>query len=424
MTRPASTPLRARMRHTRAVALGAERLLDRASARWRSAPGPVRDCVVPAVLLAGSFLPGTAHNGVDLGGLPHHSWDAVALALIAGQSVPLAIARRHPAVSLVVVACSFAAFQCLGYRPAFAGLGILVALCYAGYGGRRPSLLAAVATPAYLALALALAALGSPERAIDFATFFLVLALPWWAGAALRARARSQAERAHLDVELSVAAERRRIAAELHDVVTHHVTAMVLQADAGQVLGQDAAAAGSSSDRVAAAFDTIGEAGRRALVDLRTLLAVLADDGTDPATMTPHLRAVDDLITRSRDAGLQIDFESRVAPGTIATMPDATQLAAFRIVQEGLTNALKHAHGQPVSVRLGEDGRELRVEIVNPLAPDGPGGSARGSLLRGSGRGLIGLRERAAGAGGSLDAGSRDGHYVLRAALPIAPGHE
>lgn len=203
----------------------------------------------------------------------------------------------------------------------------------------------------------------------------------------------------------AVREERTRIARELHDVIAHTVTVMVVQAQAGPDLLGDPA----DARRVFGAIET---SGREALAELRRLLGVLRT-GDEQAVIKPQpgLGSLDGLVRELRAAGR--DVELRVE-GTPVELTPGVDLSAFRIVQEALTNTIKHGGGAraEVTVRYGQGAVEL--EVVD----DGPGANGGG----GAGHGLIGMRERTALYGGLLEAGDRKGRgYAVRAQLPIDP---
>ncbi|CAA9556297.1 MAG: Two-component system sensor histidine kinase, partial [uncultured Thermoleophilia bacterium] len=203
----------------------------------------------------------------------------------------------------------------------------------------------------------------------------------------------------------AVAEERARLARELHDVVSHSVAVMIVQAEAGDVLLDDDPA------RARSALRSIAASGRDALLDLRRLLGVLrAEEGAAALGPQPGVGAIESLLDDVRAAGLDVDLavEGRPEP-----LPVALDLSAYRIVQEGLTNVIRHAGGARARVTLRyEDGR-LGVEVSDDgHAPASPAGAA--------GRGLIGVRERVALYGGEVEAGPRaDGGFTLRAVLPL-----
>ncbi|MBB4689353.1 sensor histidine kinase [Amycolatopsis jiangsuensis] len=218
---------------------------------------------------------------------------------------------------------------------------------------------------------------------------------------ALRDRA-DQAERERdLLAERAVTAERRRIAREMHDVVAHRVSIVALQAGALSVRAPDEA-----TGQLA---EVIRESSSAALNELRDILQVLREEGTEPRALpAPALSGVRQLTEDLSAAGSRVRAE---LPDPLPQVPDPVGRAAYRIVQEALTNAAKHAPGTPIDVRLGSAGEGLVVEVANPLA-----GS---SGLPGAGYGVIGMRERVTLAGGSLRAGPDGaGNYRVRAVFP------
>ncbi|MEU6539265.1 histidine kinase [Streptomyces sp. NPDC047000] len=409
-----------------------ERVIRPVAGWWRSRGETARDGALALALAAVAFLPGLAANGIRLGELAERRLDLWGVLLGLAQCLPLVLRRRSPVLCLTLIAAAFAADQALGYLSSFGSVGLLLALYSAGaHAPRRRRPVAAVATVAYAALAAVLHRLGSPERAVEFVTFWLVLAACWTAGGWMRARRRHEEERRLHTAQLAVAEERARIARELHDVVTHHVTAMVVQSDAARFLLPTA------PDRVADGLTAIGSTGRRALVELRFLLDVLdtgKDAGTtgttgDAAVRTPG--RIGDLVAAARAAGQPVEFAERGDPrplhGTVA-------LAAYRVVQEALTNAVKHAPGRPVRVRLSHDPEGIEIDVTNEGtalvaagARTGDAGSGEApavlppSVLPPSGgRGLAGLGERVAALGGDLTAGpTGDGGFRVRTRLPL-----
>jgi len=202
----------------------------------------------------------------------------------------------------------------------------------------------------------------------------------------------------------AVVEERARIARELHDVIAHHVSMIVLQAGAERRMLGDA----NASTREV--LETVEQSGRSALTETRRLLGMLRGDANDPLTPQPGLDDVPMLVGQLRDAGLPVELS---IDGERRELPVGIELSAYRIVQEALTNALKHAGDAraTVHVRYGSDSLEL--EIVD----DGQGGSKRTS---GGGHGLVGMRERVALYGGRFDASRRpSGGFAIRVVLPI-----
>jgi signal transduction histidine kinase len=214
---------------------------------------------------------------------------------------------------------------------------------------------------------------------------------------------RSQTRRA----ERAVADERARIARELHDVIAHNVSIMVVQASAAEnTLERDAAAARRALQNVQAA-------GREALDEMRLLLGVLRDDGqAGLRTPVPSLRRLDVLIDPLRDAGMDVTV---AVTGDEHRIPPSVDVSAYRVVQEALTNSLKHAVGSKVDVAVDIEPAGVRVEIRDR-------GGVRGEA-NGGGLGLIGLRERVALLGGSIQAGpNADGGFTVTALLPTDVG--
>ncbi|PWI11627.1 two-component sensor histidine kinase [Streptomyces sp. NWU339] len=252
-------------------------------------------------------------------------------------------------------------------------------------------------------------------------------ALAWVLGDSMRTRrayfaqleeraARLEKER-EAQAKVAVAAERARIARELHDVVAHNVSVMVVQAD-GAAYVLDAA-----PDQAKKALETISSTGRQALAEMRRLLGVLRTGEHQEAgeyVPQPDVQQIEDLVEQCRESGLPVDFK---VEGTPRPLPSGVELTAYRIVQEALTNTRKH--GGPdtgASVRLVyfDDGLGLLVEDDGKGAPHElyeEGG------FDGQGHGLIGMRERVGMVGGTLDAGPRPGGgFRISALLPLKPG--
>jgi signal transduction histidine kinase len=375
---------------------------------WRSRSELLQDSALAALFLAIGFIPSLQANGLALGELAHHPLGVPGSLLIVAQTVPLAVRRRWPAWSLGVVAVAFALFQLGGYVDSPASTSVIVSLYSVGaHAVTHRRALAWAITAGYAVLATVLALRGSPERPIDWLTFYLLLVVCWGAGGWVRSRAAAERQRRRQNVELAMAAERARIARELHDVVTHHVTAMVVQADAAQFVLADA------PDRAADGLTAVSGTGRRALAELRHLLGVL-ESPKDPRDVGElgSTGTLADLVTQLSSAGHPAELIEKGQPEPMAA---GTRLAVYRVVQEGLTNSMKHAPGQPVvaQVRYGDD--EITIEVRN----DGP---VVGAGAFTAGRGLTGLRERVSHCGGELLATGRpDGGFTLGARMPRHP---
>ncbi|MFF7295373.1 histidine kinase [Streptomyces sp. NPDC008265] len=232
--------------------------------------------------------------------------------------------------------------------------------------------------------------------------------------AAVEGRA-AQLERANrIEAEQAAARERARIAREMHDVLSHAVSIMIVQAEAGPV------AVRRAPERAEAAFEAISETGREAMAQLRTMLGVLREtDGPEPREPQPGVAALPALLERVRRGGPEVVYEES---GGAAGLPAAVDTAVYRIVQEALTNVLKHARARRVSVRLHHGDGELSVTVTDdgrgPGRGHGDDGGA-GCGAAGGGHGLIGIGERAAAHGGTAWCGPRrDGPgFEVRAVL-------
>jgi signal transduction histidine kinase len=237
----------------------------------------------------------------------------------------------------------------------------------------------------------------------------LLIATPGVLGIAFGARTRSlhaaEARATQLELERreAIAEERSRIARELHDVIAHSVSVMTVQAGAAEAM--------LARDPVQALepVRAVQETGRQALVEMKRLVGMLREhDDELGLAPQPGLRDVDRLAQQVRDAGLPVEVRIEGEP---RPLPIGIDLSAYRVVQEGLTNALKHAGRASATVTLRYGERELGIEV----ADDGSGGRPNGT-----GHGLIGMRERVGVFGGTFDAGPRaGGGFTVRALLPL-----
>jgi signal transduction histidine kinase len=218
--------------------------------------------------------------------------------------------------------------------------------------------------------------------------------------AALRERAEQLERERAAEAARAAAEERARVARDMHDILAHAVSLMVVQAEAGPVVVR------SDPDRAEQAFDAIADAGRDAMVQLRRLLGVLKADEAGPRSPQPTISALPELLTPN--AELRVTGEAR-------DLSADTEVAVYRIVQEALTNTVKHAAADRVVVRLDWSEQELTLTVTD----DGRGAAADG----GGGHGLIGMKERAAACGGSAEAGPLPGGgFQVRARLPREGG--
>lgn len=220
----------------------------------------------------------------------------------------------------------------------------------------------------------------------------------------LERQAATEAARAALE-------ERARIARDMHDILAHAVSLMVIQAEAGPVVVR------SDPDRAIAAFDAIAESGRDAMAQLRRMLGVLKEEGHEPERAPqPGVRLLPELVEGVRRAGIAVELDDSDLG---AALPADVDAAVYRIAQEALTNVLKHSSAETVTVSLTRDADELALLVADDGGgPRRPLGSALGFR---SGRGLIGIRERAAACGGSVTTGpGTDGRgFTVAARLPL-----
>lgn len=387
---------------------------------WQERDAFLKDGILALTLALLAFVPTLSHLGAQIGDLPERSANVLSVGLLLAQTLPLAVRRRWPAACLAVVGGAFAVHQALGFATTFASVGLYLALYSAGaHQIRFRHGLAVVASAGYAVLAVVLNRLGSPNALPDYLAFWLALAAVRLVGSTVRVRRTEEVKRRRLAAEVATAAERARIARELHDVVTHHVTAMVVQADAAQFLLT------SAPERAGEGLTAVSDTGRRALTELRYLLGVLEATGESAsadlarADRAPALGRVGDLVEQARRSGQPVEFDEQ---GERRPQGVDVELAAYRVVQEGLTNAMKYAAGKPTRVLLRHDDEHLGIEV----ATDGPVAApvTRKPGLAG-GRGLAGLRARVRMLDGELEAGPRpEGGFEVRAVIPSKPLQE
>ena len=355
--------------------------------------------------------------GRNLPGAPKSLWFAIPA--IAIMVLPIFGRRRFPfggpvAYWVLSVIVAFIDWRLIPFAVSLFVIGLAVAF-----------LLGNLRNPLKAGIGLAVAVAGSaivthriPGHSVDELVFIpLEFAVAWVAGFALRERV-EQVEAAEMRAALAeqqrdaaariaVAEERARIARELHDVVAHAVSVMVLQVGAVRHKLPDALA----EDRDA--LGDVERAGRTALAEMRQLLAAMRLD-EDEAELLPQpgLDGLDSLLEEVRRAGLPVELH---LDGDAVPVPRGIDLSAYRIVQEGLTNALKHARAADADVTVRYRSDELEIEVRD----DGLGGTANDGL----GHGLVGIRERVKIYGGQMTAGSENGGgFVLRARLPLNGG--
>lgn len=410
------------------------------TAWWVRNPRGVRDRELALVLALLSFAEPLANIGAQFGDLPVRHAPVLAVLLTLGQTLPLALRTSRPALCLLLVSLCFGVHQSLGLPQTFGSMGLYLAFYSVGaHAERGRRLLVVPVVVGYAAFCVVLHTLGSPQRLPDYTVIALVLAAVWGAGSLVRGRRAAEAERRRLTALAATAAERSRLAKELHDVVTHHVTAMVVQSDAAPFLV-------ASPERMTEALTAISGTGRRALAELRYLLGVLEATGESaharsaPGERAPACGDLRDLVELIRRSGQPAELEEKGEP---VPLPIGADLSVYRIVQESLTNAVKYAPGRPTRVTVGYSGDHVEVEVANdgPGGEGSPGGGSAGAgsprdgspgtgspatprpgLVSG-GRGLAGLRTRVDMLGGVFSAGPRaDGGFSVRARIPTEGG--
>jgi signal transduction histidine kinase len=330
--------------------------------------------------------------------------------------VALAWRKRAPLVALavaaVIVELSNLVAQALADAATFT-VAILLAIYSVGRYARGRALIAGVVLVA-VAIPFAAVEPGDPVTAPDIAFFVIFFGGPLVVGRfvrsrrerehALEGRAEQLAAERDTRAREAVAQERTRIARELHDVVAHAISLMVLQARGGRRLLSE------EPDETRHALDAIEHAGEQALVEMRRLLGLLRHSENEPSLAPPpSLSRIEELVAGIRASGLPVEVSIEGEP---VELPPGVDVSAYRIVQEALTNALKHAGPARarVTVTYGLDAVDLAI------VDDGRGASA----VNGSGYGLAGMRERVAIYGGSIESGpGADGGYALRVRLPL-----
>ncbi len=334
------------------------------------------------------------------------------LPLLLLLTLPLVWRRRRPVLACALVLGGLCAFSIADVSPE--GLEIIAPLAAVSYSVSAHSR----RTVAYfglvvLAVGYAIYALNDPNitsgRTSDLwagAFFGVAILALWLLGVFLHGRAEArmlEGRAAALEHEAlsAVSDERARMARELHDIVSHNLSVVVVQAAGARASGFDSEA-----------LEKIERSGREALVEMRRLLGVLREEDHAPDAMPqPGLAQLSELVANVRAAGLPVAL---TVNGDLAGLPAAVELSAYRIVQEALTNALKHAGSAAVQVVVDGAADAIEISVVD----DGVGARHNGSAA--TGHGLIGMRERVALFGGDLRAGpAGEGGFEVVARLPV-----
>ncbi|MDR3686569.1 MAG: histidine kinase [Coriobacteriia bacterium] len=325
--------------------------------------------------------------------------------------LPLMYRRRYPGPVLLATAIFTGLYLAMPWPPAIVILAPMTALFTVSerYGGRR-------AVPIGIVLGAIVLGVSAMTVSVSYTVAQVVAILALLAlSAALGHTAQTRRE---LFVEVKrkreeeslrrVEEERLRIARDVHDIMAHSLTLMTLQADAGSTTVDDA-------EKSRAAFTVIGDTGRATLRDLRSMLSVLAGDSGDdsPRQPVPDLGELDTLVRSVRETGLDVALATS---GDFESVPSAVAVSAYRIVQEALTNVVRHAHAEHATVRVDVKDDKLALLVID----DGAGAAAGAAASAGTGRGLIGMRERVDVLGGTISAGpGESGGFEVRATIPL-----
>jgi signal transduction histidine kinase len=376
----------------------------------------VADALLAAVVGAVNLAVAVTSDTAGTGRTPWRPLDALGYLLLALGPLALVARRRWPLGVLAVVEAASLAYSARTYPEGGTGLAVFVSLYTVAAMEQRRLVVAAVA-----AVTVALAVI--TELTFYRETMFegeplygaVVMLAAVFLGEAVRnrrayvAELRDRAERAERtreeEARRRVDEERMRIARELHDVVSHSIGVISVQAGVAAHLLE------RRPDKAGEALATIRQASDEALDELHAMLGVLRQpDGRAPLAPAPGLAQLDALVAMAEGAGLRVEVDASGA----AHLPPAVDLACYRIVQESLTNVVRHAGASSVTVTVAADGDTLVVEVTD----DGPGAPGAGNG-NGTRQGIVGMRERARALGGTLEAGPRpEGGFRVSARLP------
>jgi signal transduction histidine kinase len=386
------------------------------SLAWvRSWPPVLQDLALVAGVLVAQYIALEATVEVipvDVVARPVDVW---AYLIVALGTVPLLVRRQLPELALVLALAGLIAFTALDYEAPFTGYAVLAAVySLVVYRGMRHGLVGGAFSIAAAWFAYTVSSLPSSTagRALDVLIVATAVALGDGTRSRMAAQAANEAaltlavEEHARQAEQAVVEERTRIARELHDLVAHSMSVIAVQAGMGHhVIDRD-------PDKAKEALDTIERTSRQALTEMRRMLGILRTrtDGPSQLAPQPGLDRLGDLVDEVRDSGVSVDL---TVEGDPVVLESGVDLSAFRIVQEALTNVMKHAGDASarVVVRYGSDAVDLLVEDDGRGLTTMPDGHV--------GLGLVGMRERAAVVGGEVHTGPRPGGgFKVSATLP------
>jgi signal transduction histidine kinase len=380
----------------------------------RLAQPPWRDVLIASGLFAFGlvlFLSGLYELSTRASSAP--AWR---LALLAAACVALLLRRRRPAAALALGLAPVVADLSFGASLAMLLVFFDLLFCATAYSSARFSRAMVVAGVLTAVATLVITLIATPDWRSAVLLSVQLVSLPLipivWAREVRRHREIASAERARatqleriaeLDRQAAITEERSRMARDLHDVIAGHLSAIAIQSEA--VLSAD-----REPVTVRTVLRSVRENSVAALTEMRAMIDLLRGDGrrADPPTVPAQLADLDRLLDSARAAGLRVELAGPAPPGGL---PSVLELTAYRIVQEALTNAVKHAEGAQAWVALRQDRDQLIIDVTNELPhQDGP---------RTAGTGLASMRERAAAVGGSVQAGRVPRGWQVLAVLPV-----
>ncbi|KQX47717.1 MULTISPECIES: histidine kinase [unclassified Streptomyces] len=366
---------------------------------WGAANPWAVDAGIALLVQAAMTMPFVVPRGPEL---EPATWAAYGLTTL--TVLPLVWRRRAPLAVLLAVLAASALYKLALEGPGqplpYTGLVVVYTIALLSPTWKR------LATAGLLLVAVPVSVWLNTQSAREL-TFSLFV----FGAAYVFGRLQDARQRAHrVESERAAARERARIAREMHDILSHAVSLMVVQAEAGPV------AVRSAPERAEAAFEAISETGREAMTQLRQMLGVLREGGETgaPRAPQPDLGGIPGLVERVRAGGLTVGYTTE---GGVRALPATTGASVYRIVQEALTNVVKHARARTVDVRLAHADGVLRVSVTDDgCGPQGGSG----------GHGLTGIRERAAAHGGTVTAGPGPGGrgFEVRVLLPVPSAAE